>query len=140
VATKWQSLSVDQADANDAYRGGSPQASVAYTRGGAEMPAILVRSLDAKTLRRLKERARLNGHSLEQEVKAILERAVRTPTMDEAGQLSDRWRRRLGIRSPRTPSFATNHGSPSRQSPRRRRAQGRTRGAVHGDRRYNRKR
>jgi plasmid stability protein len=64
------------------------------------MPSILVRGLDQKTIQRLKERARLNGRSLQQEVKEILERAVTTLTMSEARRLSERWRRRLGGRSP----------------------------------------
>ena len=34
------------------------------------MSSILVRGLDPKTIQRLKERARLNGRSLQQEVKA----------------------------------------------------------------------
>jgi plasmid stability protein len=59
------------------------------------MGSILVRGLDQKTIERLKERARLNGHSLQQEVKEILERAVGMLTMSEARQLAERWRRRL---------------------------------------------
>ena len=49
------------------------------------MSSILVRGLDQKTIERLKERARLNGRSLQQEVKALLERAAGTLTMHEAG-------------------------------------------------------
>jgi hypothetical protein len=41
------------------------------------MGAILVRGLDQKTIERLKERARLNGRTLRQEVKALLERAAK---------------------------------------------------------------
>jgi plasmid stability protein len=63
------------------------------------MPSILVRGLDPKTLRRLKERARLNGRSLQQEIKEILERAAGMLTMNEARRLSERWRHRLGGRS-----------------------------------------
>jgi antitoxin FitA len=64
------------------------------------VPSILVRGLDQKTVQRLKERARLNGRSLQQEVKETLERAVATLTMTEARQLSERWRhRRFGRRS-----------------------------------------
>ena len=62
------------------------------------MGSILVRGLDQKTIERLKERARLNGRSLQQEVKALLERAAETLTMREARRLSERWRRRLGER------------------------------------------
>jgi plasmid stability protein len=63
------------------------------------MSSILVRGLDPKTIERLKERARLNGRSLQQEVKALLEHAAETLTMREARRLSDQWRRRLGGRS-----------------------------------------
>jgi plasmid stability protein len=61
--------------------------------------SILVRGLDRRTVLRLKERARVNGRSLEQEIKTILERAARTLTMREAAKLSERWRRRLSRRS-----------------------------------------
>jgi hypothetical protein len=37
----------------------------------------------------LKQWARLNGRSLQQEVKELLERAARTPTMREARRLSE---------------------------------------------------
>ena len=60
------------------------------------MGSTLVRGLDEKTIERLKERARLNGRSLQQEVKALLERAAETLTMREARRLSDRWSHRLG--------------------------------------------
>jgi hypothetical protein len=63
------------------------------------MGSILVRGLDQKTLKRLKERARLNERSPQQEVKALLERAAATLTMREARRVSDQWRRRLGGRS-----------------------------------------
>ena len=63
------------------------------------MASILVRGLDERTIHRLKERARLDGRSLQQEVKEILERAAGTLTMREARRLSDRWSRRLGGRS-----------------------------------------
>jgi plasmid stability protein len=63
------------------------------------MGSILVRGLDQKTIERLKERARSNGRSLQQEVKTLLERAAETLTMREARRLSDRWRHRLGRRS-----------------------------------------
>jgi plasmid stability protein len=64
-----------------------------------KVPSILVRGLDEKTVQRLTERARVNGRSLPQEVKAILEHAAGTLTMSEARRLSERWRRRLGRRS-----------------------------------------
>ena len=63
------------------------------------MGSIFVRGLDQKTIERLKERARLNGRTLQHEVKALLERAAETLTMREARRLSERWRHRLGRRS-----------------------------------------
>jgi plasmid stability protein len=48
------------------------------------MSSILVRGLDPKTIERLTERARRNGRSLQQEVKALLERAAKALTMREA--------------------------------------------------------
>jgi len=63
------------------------------------MSSILVRGLDPKTIRRLKERARFNGRSLQQEVRAILERTAGMLTMNEARRVSERWRHRLGGRS-----------------------------------------
>jgi plasmid stability protein len=62
------------------------------------MGSILVRGLDQKIIERLKERARLNGRSLQQEVKVLLERAAATLTMREA-RVSEGWRRRLDGRS-----------------------------------------
>jgi antitoxin FitA len=62
------------------------------------MGSILVRGLDPKTIERLKERAHLNGRSLQQEVKALLERAANTLTMREARRVSERWMHRLGGR------------------------------------------
>jgi plasmid stability protein len=63
------------------------------------MSSILVRGLDQKTIERLKERARRNGRSLQEEVNALLEREAETLTMREARRLSEQWRRRLGGRS-----------------------------------------
>jgi plasmid stability protein len=63
------------------------------------MASILVRGLDEGTIHRLKDRVRLNGHSLQQEVKAILERAAVMLTTSEARQLAERWRLRLGGRA-----------------------------------------
>lgn len=62
------------------------------------MPEILVRGLDQETVRRLKERARISGRSLQQEVKDILLRAATTLTMEEARRLSETWHRRLAGR------------------------------------------
>jgi plasmid stability protein len=63
------------------------------------MGSILVRGLDQKTIERLKERAHLNGHSLQQEVKEILQRAADMLTMSEAHRLSAKWNHRLAGRS-----------------------------------------
>ena len=63
------------------------------------MSSIVVRGLDQKTIERLKERARLNGRSLQQEVKTLLERAAKTLPMREARRVSEGWRRRLEGRS-----------------------------------------
>jgi hypothetical protein len=60
-----------------------------------DVGSILVRGLDRKTMERLKERARLNGRSLQQGVKALLYRAAETLTMYEARRVSERWRHRL---------------------------------------------
>jgi hypothetical protein len=60
------------------------------------MGSILVWGLDQKTIERLKERARLSGRSLQQGVKALLERATETLTMRGASRLSETWRRRFG--------------------------------------------
>jgi plasmid stability protein len=62
------------------------------------MGSILVRDLHQKTIKRLKERAQLNGRTLQHEVKALLERAAETLTMPEARRLSEQWKRRLGRR------------------------------------------
>jgi antitoxin FitA len=59
------------------------------------MGSILVRGLNQRTIERLKERARLNERSLQQEVKAILESAAETLTMREARRLSEQWSHRL---------------------------------------------
>src|SRR5262245_25385224 len=67
-------------------------------RKGVPMGSILVRDFSQETIKRLKERARLNGRSLQQAAKALLKRAAKTLTMREARRLSDRWRRRLGAR------------------------------------------
>jgi hypothetical protein len=63
------------------------------------MGSILVQGLGQKTIERLKERARLNGRTLQQEVKVLLERAAEMLTMPEARWVSERWRHRLGQRA-----------------------------------------
>jgi plasmid stability protein len=59
------------------------------------MPQILVRGLAKATVQRLKERARLGGRSLQQEVKSILEGAATMLTTREARKLSEQWHRRF---------------------------------------------
>jgi plasmid stability protein len=63
------------------------------------MPDILVRGLGRQTVARLKRRAKASGRSLQQEVRAVLERSVSTLTADEMRRLSQRWRQRLGGRT-----------------------------------------
>jgi hypothetical protein len=53
------------------------------------MASILVRGLDRRTIERLRKRARIAGCPLQEEVKAILERAADTLTMREARRLSE---------------------------------------------------
>ena len=55
------------------------------------VPSILVRGLDPRTVQRLKARARINGRSLQQEIREILERAAGMLTIREARRLSERW-------------------------------------------------
>lgn len=59
------------------------------------MAQILVRDLDDATVARLKERAARGGHSPHNEVKAILEGAARSFSMEEARQSAARIRARL---------------------------------------------
>lgn len=56
---------------------------------------MLVRNLDPEVVERLKERARSNGRSLQKEVRTILEGAARTYTMEEARDVTAKWRERL---------------------------------------------
>ncbi len=58
------------------------------------MAQLLVRDLDAETVRRLKARARLHGRSLQGEVKAILE-ATAVYSMDEAREVAEQWQHKL---------------------------------------------
>jgi antitoxin FitA len=52
---------------------------------------VIVRNLDDRVVSRLKQRAKLQGHSLEQELREILGRAAR-PTKEERLALSRRAR------------------------------------------------
>jgi plasmid stability protein len=58
------------------------------------MAQLLVRDLDARTVERLKARARRNGRSLQGEVKVILEGAA-ILSMKEASALAEKWQKRL---------------------------------------------
>lgn len=62
------------------------------------MTQMLVRDLDPEVVERLKERARSNGRSLQKEVRAILEGAARTYTMEEAREVTAKWQERLAGR------------------------------------------
>jgi plasmid stability protein len=62
------------------------------------MAQVLVRDLDPATVQRLKERARQHGRSLQGEVKAILEQATSTYTVEEALARTEEWHRRLAGR------------------------------------------
>ena len=59
------------------------------------MPNILVRDLDAETIRHIKERAHRNSRSMQSELKNIIEMAARSESLD-AALLSARMRRMLG--------------------------------------------
>lgn len=62
------------------------------------MPDLLIRNLEAETLKRLKQRAKRSGRSLQSETKGILEQAAGR-TVDEALEVAARWRKKLGKRS-----------------------------------------
>jgi len=58
------------------------------------MAQVLIRELDARVVRRLKDRAREHGRSLEAELRGILEQAAES-NLSEARSLAARLRRRL---------------------------------------------
>lgn len=62
------------------------------------MPQVLIRDLDAAVLKRLRERARRHGRSLQKEAKAILEEGASALSMAEARRVARRWQRRLAGR------------------------------------------
>jgi antitoxin FitA len=62
------------------------------------MPEILVRNLDRQLIERLKERADQNGRSLQAEVKTILERSVKRPSVEEFRKMALKLQRRLARR------------------------------------------
>ncbi|MBI4578137.1 MAG: hypothetical protein HY718_00450 [Planctomycetes bacterium] len=61
------------------------------------MPDILIRGLDAQTLKRLKARAKRHGRSLQSEAKLLLEQGT-GPTREEIAAMLDRWARRFAGR------------------------------------------
>jgi antitoxin FitA len=61
------------------------------------MGQILIRDLDEETIRRLKERARRHGRSLQGEAKLILTQAAGL-SLNEARQLASQWRKKLAGR------------------------------------------
>ena len=69
------------------------------------MPDVLIRNLDDKILKRLKQRAARDGRSLQAELKAIIERAVMVDVID-ARALAARIRERLGEQSDSTELIA----------------------------------
>ncbi|MCI0333671.1 MAG: hypothetical protein L0228_10670 [Planctomycetes bacterium] len=62
------------------------------------MADILVRGLDDAVLKRLKERAKGAGRSLQSETRIILEQAAGR-TIDESLKVAANWRKKLGKRS-----------------------------------------
>lgn len=61
------------------------------------MPDILIRGLDAQSLKRLKQRAKQHGRSLQAEAKMILENAAEA-SVAEVLQSARDWRKKLGCR------------------------------------------
>jgi antitoxin FitA len=61
------------------------------------MPDILVRGLDAETVKRLKARANQHGRSLQSEVKMLVERAAGAGS-EQAAEVLARWRKRFAGR------------------------------------------
>ena len=61
------------------------------------MPDILVRGLDAETVKRLKARANQHGRSLQSEVKMLVERAAGAGG-EQTAEVLTRWRKRFAGR------------------------------------------
>jgi plasmid stability protein len=59
------------------------------------MPGIFVRGLKAKTVKRLKDRAKRNGRSLQSEAKLLLEQSAGS---EDVRAMLDRWKERFGKR------------------------------------------
>jgi plasmid stability protein len=61
------------------------------------MPRILIRDLDDETVKRLKDRARRHGRSLQGEAKLILTHAAGI-SFDDAQKLARQWHKKLAGR------------------------------------------
>ena len=61
------------------------------------MPDILIRGLDAQALKRLKQRAKQHGRSLQSEARMVLENAAGM-SLAEALESARGWREKLGRR------------------------------------------
>jgi plasmid stability protein len=59
------------------------------------MPDILIRDLDKKTLKELKERAAANRRSVQAEVKEIIERVAREKTFEQLQQQLENFSKRF---------------------------------------------
>jgi antitoxin FitA len=64
-------------------------------QGGVAVPDILVRGLDAATIKRLKAKASQHGRSLQSEVKMLVERAAGN---QQVAEVLDRWEKRFAGR------------------------------------------
>ncbi len=62
------------------------------------MAQILIRGLNDETVRRLRERARRHGRSLQKEAKLILTRAA-SLSFNDARKLARRWHKKLAGRA-----------------------------------------
>ena len=60
-----------------------------------QMPDILIRGLNVKTIRRLKSRAKAGGRSLQAEVKSILEKSATEKTFDELRREAEAFSKRF---------------------------------------------
>lgn len=63
------------------------------------MPSILIRNLSDRLVKRLKARAKLNGRSLQQECRAILEREADKYTPTEMQDVIAKWRKHFAGRT-----------------------------------------
>jgi plasmid stability protein len=59
------------------------------------MPGIVVRGLKTQTIKKLKDRARRNGRSLQSEAKLLIEQSAGA---EDVRAMFERWKRQLGGR------------------------------------------